>query len=408
MSVPFRTLDDVRVEDARVLLRGDLNVPMQDGVISDITRLQRLVTTINELTGKKAKVIVLSHFGRPKGKPEVGMSLKPVAEELAKLLKKPVAFCPELIGAVAEEAVAAMKPGDVMVMENTRFYKGEEENDPDFNRAVAKLGDVYVNDAFSVAHRAHASTEGLAHILPSCAGRDMQAEIQAISAALEDPQRPLGAIVGGSKISTKLVLLKNLTAKVDVLVLGGAMANTFLGASGKNVGASMHEPDMYDTARTIMAESARRGCEIILPVDLVVAKELKPNVETQTVSADAIPADYRAMDAGPESVKRVGAALSRCKTIVWNGPMGVFEVPPFNKGTDAVGEIIAELTQSGKAMSVAGGGDTASAINQAGVADKLTYMSTAGGAFLEWLEGRMLPGVEILRKKDALPKQVAR
>ncbi len=407
MNASFRTLDDVRVEDARILLRGDLNVPMQNGVVSDSTRLQRLAITINELTGKKARVIILSHFGRPKGTPEEGMSLKPVAEELAKILKKPVTFCPELIGVVAEQAVAAMKPGDVMVMENTRFYKGEEKNDPEFCRAVAKLGDVYVNDAFSVAHRAHMSTEGLAHILPSCAGRDMEAEVRAISTALENPQRPLGAIVGGSKISTKLDLLKNLTAKVDVLVLGGAMANTFLGAVGKNVGASMHEPDMYETARTIMAESAKRGCDIILPVDLVVAKELKPNVETQTVLVDAIPADGRAMDAGPESISRVGEALSRCKTIVWNGPMGVFEVPPFNKGTDALGEIIAGLTQSGRAMSIAGGGDTASAINQAGVADKLTYMSTAGGAFLEWLEGRALPGVEILRKKDAKLKQVA-
>ncbi len=397
MTKLFRTLDDVNVEEKRVLVRGDLNIPYQDGKAGDVTRLQRLAPTIKELVAKKAKVIVLSHFGRPKAKGEVGFTLFPIARELEKVLQLPVAFCTETVGDKAKAAVAALKPGEVLVLENTRFEKGEEANDATFVKQLAELGDIYVNDAFSAAHRAHASTEGLAHILPAVAGRDMQSELSAITKALIEPARPVMAIAGGSKISTKLDLLKNLSARMDYIVLGGAMANTFLAAEGKAVGKSMHEADMLATARDIRAAAAKNNCTFILPVDVVVASECKAGAAAQTVDAAEIPADKMALDVGPKSVAAITEKLRTCKTIVWNGPMGVFEVPPFDAGTKAVAKEIASLTQAGKLLSVAGGGDTVSAVNAAGIGKQLSYVSTAGGAFLEWLEGRELPGVEALR-----------
>ncbi|NDE91148.1 MAG: phosphoglycerate kinase [Alphaproteobacteria bacterium] len=400
MSSEFLTLDDVDVSNKIILLRGDLNVPMQDGLVSDLTRLQRLVKTIDELKSKHAKIVVLSHFGRPKGKIEPTLSLAQIVPALAKVLNAPVAFCAESTGEKAKAAIAAMKSGDVLVLENTRFHKGEEENDPALIKAFAALGDVFVNDAFSVTHRAHASTEGLAHILPSCCGRDMQNELEALARALETPVRPVVAIVGGSKVSTKLSLLNNLTAKVDVLVLGGGMANTFLAAQGLAVGKSLYEPDMLDTARKIMAESKSKGCTILLPSDVVVAGAFAANAHAQIVDATAIPADQMALDVGPKTVVAIEAALAKAKTVVWNGPLGAFEIPPFEKATIAVANRVAQLTSSGKVLSVAGGGDTVAAVNMAKVGDTLSYVSTAGGAFLEWLEGCALPGVEILRKKE--------
>lgn len=404
MKEIFVTLDDVNVSGKTILLRGDLNVPMEAGKVSDATRLERLSHTIKDLVSKKAKVVVLSHFGRPKGKVEPSMSLAPVVPALAKILGQPVAFCPESIGEKAISAVAALPPGGVLVLENTRFYEGEEKNDPAYAKALAQLGDIFVNDAFSVSHRAHASTEGLAHFLPACAGREMEGELKALQIALEHPQRPVMALVGGSKISTKLDLLKNLTARVDVLVLGGGMANTFLAAQGKPVGRSICEPDMLDIARAIMADSTQRGCQIVLPVDVVVGPSFAPHPGAPTVSVDAIPSDQMALDTGKESVAAIKKAMQAMKTVVWNGPLGAFEMKPFEQGTKAVAQEVARLTQAGQLVSVAGGGDTVSAVNMAGVGPQLTYVSTAGGAFLEWLEGRALPGVEILRKKNASTK----
>jgi len=393
-----RTLDDVTVAGQRVLLRADLNVPMQGGAVSDTTRLERLVPTIKELADKGAKVLVVSHFDRPKGQVVPSMSLKPIAEALAAVLGHKVAFATDCVGDVAEAAVAAMSNGDVLVLENTRFHAGEEANDPAFSAQLAKLADIYVNDAFSAAHRAHASTEGVAQHLPAFAGRLMQAELTALEKALGRPARPVCAIVAGSKVSTKLDLLNNLVAKVDILVIGGAMANTFLAAEGHNVGKSLQEADLHDTARQIMKTAAAHGCEIILPRDVVVSEVFAANPPTQVVSVDAIPANAMALDVGPASVAAFIARLPEIKTIIWNGPLGAFETKPFDASTNALAEAIAQATAAGKIVSVGGGGDTVSALKLAGAHERLTYLSSAGGAFLEWMEGKVLPGVEALSK----------
>ena len=393
-----RTLDDVNVAGQRVLLRADLNVPMQGGEVSDTTRLERLVPTIKELADKGAKVVVLSHFDRPKGKVVPEMSLAPIAEALAGVLGHKVSFAPDCIGPVAEAAVASLQNGDVLVLENTRFHAGEEENAPAFAIALAKLGDLYVNDAFSAAHRAHASTEGVAKHLPAFAGRLMQAELHALEKALGHPARPVAAIVAGSKVSTKLDLLTNLVAKVDILVIGGAMANTFLAAQGHGVGKSLQERDLHDTAREILKTAAAKGCEILLPQDVVVAEIFAPNPHTQVVKVDAIPANMMALDVGPATVEAFIARLPHIKTIIWNGPLGAFETKPFDASTNALADAIAAATKAGKIISVGGGGDTVSALKLAGVQDELTYLSSAGGAFLEWMEGKLLPGVIALSK----------
>jgi phosphoglycerate kinase len=392
----FRTLDQADVKGKRILMRIDLNVPMENGKVSDATRIERVGPTITELADKGGKVILLSHFGRPKG-PDPKESLRPVAAAVAAIIERPVAFAEDCIGDKAAAAVNAMKPGDILCLENTRFHKGEEKNDPAFVAELAKLGDLWVNDAFSAAHRAHASTEGLGHVLPAYAGRTMQAELDALTKALEAPQRPVAAIVGGAKISTKLDLLGNLIAKVDALIIGGAMANTFLVALGKDVGKSLAERDLAATARDILAKAKAKGCEIVLPVDAVVAQKFEANAPSRVVGVDGVGADDMILDIGPESIDLVVSVLERMKTLVWNGPFGAFEMEPFDTGTVEVAEATAELTEAGKLVSVAGGGDTVAALNEAGAADRLTYVSTAGGAFLEWMEGKALPGVEVLR-----------
>ena len=395
--VAFKTLGQIDVAGKRVLLRVDLNVPMQHGEVSDTTRIERLVPTVSRLVEQGAKVIILSHFGRPKGKPVAEDSLRQLVAPLAKALGgKAIAFASDCIGPAAEAVVAALKPGDIALLENLRFHPGEEANDPAFVTALAKLGDVYVNDAFSAAHRAHASTEGLAHVLPNAAGLLMQAELEALGAALDHPERPVAAIVGGSKVSTKLDLLNSLVKKVDILVIGGAMANTLLLARGVAVGKSLVERDMLDTARTIQAAADAAGCEIVLPVDGVIAAKLAPGQETAIVGINDVPADSLILDAGPKTVTLVVDRLKKSKTLVWNGPVGAFEIPPFDAGTTGIAQEAAKLVQSGKLLAVAGGGDTVSAMAHAGVIDKLSYVSTAGGAFLEWLEGRELPGVKAL------------
>ena len=392
----FRTLDGVEVAGKRVLLRADLNVPVRDGKITDLTRLERLCATISELAGKGAKVIVCSHFDRPKGKRVPEMSLAPVAAALGQVLGTQVAFADDCIGPPAQQAVAALHNGDVLVLENTRYHAEEEKNEPGFAAALAALADLYVNDAFSAAHRAHASTEGVAHLLPAYAGRLMQAELEALHAALGDPQRPVMAIVGGAKVSSKLALLGNLVTKVNVLTIGGAMANTFLAAQGIAVGKSLQEAEMHATARDILEAAKAAGCEILLPTDAVVAPELKPNPPTQTVAINAVPADAMILDVGPATVATLTGHIAALKTLVWNGPLGAFETPPFDAATTAVAQAVAAATQAGTLRSVAGGGDTVSALRHAGVLDKLSYVSTAGGAFLEWLEGKTLPGVAAL------------
>jgi phosphoglycerate kinase len=392
----FRTLDQADLANKRVLLRVDLNVPMEGGRVSDATRIERIVPTISEIADKGGKVILLSHLGRPKG-PDPKESLKPVATAVAEIVGRPVAFVEDCIGPKAEAAVAAMRPGDILCLENTRFHKGEEKNDPAFVAELAKLGDLWVNDAFSAAHRAHASTEGLGHVLPAYAGHTMQAELDALGKALEAPQRPVVAIVGGAKISTKLDLLGNLMSKVNVLVIGGAMANTFLAAQGKTVGKSLCEHDLLATARDILDKAASRNCEIVLPVDAVAATKFEANTPSRVVSVDAVGGDEMILDIGPRSVEHVISVLARAKTLVWNGPFGAFELEPFDTGTVEVAEAAAELTAAGKLVSVAGGGDTVAALNAAGVTERFSYVSTAGGAFLEWLEGKALPGVEVLR-----------
>ena len=392
----YLTLDTFPLRGKTVLVRADLNVPTQNGVVTDASRIERLLPTLRELAKANCKIVVLSHFGRPDGKVNPKYSLRPIAVELEKHLKQPVAFAEDCIGEKASAAVKSLAAGQVLVLENTRFYPGEEANDPAFAKSLASLGDVFVNDAFSAAHRAHASTEGIAHLLPSVAGRLMQAELDALSKALSNPTRPLAAIVGGSKISTKLDLLNNLINKVDMLVLGGGMANTFLAAKGVAIGKSLSEPDMYDTARSINAQAEKRGCRIILPTDVVIAKELKAGTATQTVPANAVPADQMILDIGPQSVAAIATDLATCKTIVWNGPVGAFEFAPFDQGTNGVAKAVADLTTRSVVLSVAGGGDTVSALANAGVSEKLSYLSTAGGAFLEWLEGKTLPGVAAL------------
>jgi phosphoglycerate kinase len=392
----FRTLDDADLKGKRALVRVDLNVPMEDGKVSDLTRLERIVPTLSDLAAGGAKVIVLAHFGRPKGV-DPSQSLKAVVPALADVLKRPVAFASDCVGEVAEKAVAAIKPGEILVLENTRFHKGEEKNEPDFVRALAANGDIFVADAFSAAHRAHASTEGLGRVLPAFAGRTMQAELEALSKALEKPERPVVAVVGGAKVSTKLDLLGNLSSKVDFLVIGGGMANTFLAAEGKAVGKSLCEHDLTDTARTIVAEAAKNGCRIVLPVDVVCARDFKANAAHRVCGIDEVAADEMILDIGPKSVEHVVSLLGRAKTLVWNGPFGAFELEPFDNGTVAVAEAAAELTEAGKLVSVAGGGDTVAALNRAGAGERFTYVSTAGGAFLEWLEGKPLPGVDVLK-----------
>jgi len=394
----FRTLDDADVAHKRVLVRVDLNVPTENGHVTDTTRIERQAPTITEIADKGGKVILLSHFGRPKGR-DPQQSLKPVAEAVAQIIKRPVAFANDCIGPEAAAAVAAMKPGDILCLENTRFYKEEEKNDPGFVAELARLGDLWVNDAFSSAHRAHASTEGLGHKLPAYAGRSMQAELDALSKALVAPERPVAAVVGGAKISTKLDLLGNLVAKVDSLIIGGAMANTFLAALGKPVGKSLCEHDLAATALEILEKAKAQNCDVVLPVDVVVTKTFAANSPSRAVSVDDVAADEMIVDIGPKAVDQVVSVLARAKTLVWNGPFGAFELEPFDNGTVEVAEAAAELTETGKLISVAGGGDTVAALNAAGVADRFTYVSTAGGAFLEWMEGKALPGVEILRAK---------
>ncbi|MGO4283846.1 phosphoglycerate kinase [Bosea sp. TAB14] len=393
----FRTLDDADVAGKRVLVRVDLNVPMEDGKVSDTTRIDRVLPTIREIADKGGKVILLAHFGRPKGRDDKN-SLKQVVPALAHALGRPVTFVEDCIGDDVAKAVTAAKNGDVLLLENTRFHAGDEKNDPDFVRAIAANGDLYVNDAFSAAHRAHASTEGLAHVLPAYAGRTMQAELEALSAGLDNPARPVMAIVGGAKVSTKLDLLGNLVKKVDILVIGGGMANTFLAARGINVGKSLCEHDLAGTAREIEEKAKAAGCEILLPVDALVAREFKAHPGYRVVPVDGVEADEMILDAGPLSIAEVVLRLGKVKTLVWNGPFGAFELPPFDTATVAVAKAVAKRVAAGELVAVAGGGDTVSAMNHAGVADELTYVSTAGGAFLEWMEGKPLPGVEALRK----------
>jgi phosphoglycerate kinase len=379
-------------------LRVDLNVPMENGRVTDATRIKRVAPTITEIADKGGKVILLAHFGRPKG-PDPKDSLKPVAAEVAKVTGRRVGFIADCIGEMAEAAVAAMRPGDILCLENTRFHMGEDKNDPAFVAALAKLGDLWINDAFSAAHRAHASTEGLGHKLPAYAGRTMQAELDALTKALEAPQRPVAAIVGGAKVSTKLDLLGNLVDKVDVLMIGGGMANTFLLALGKPVGKSLAEADLAGTARDILAKAKQKNCEIVLPVDGVVAQKFEANAPSRVVAVDSVGSDDMILDIGPRSIEHAVSVLARIKTLVWNGPFGAFELEPFDTGTVEVAEAAAELTSAGKLVSVAGGGDTVAALNAAGAAERFTYVSTAGGAFLEWMEGKALPGVEVLRQK---------
>jgi phosphoglycerate kinase len=392
----IRTLDDADVQGKRVLLRVDLNVPMEDGKVGDVTRIERVIPTIREVADGGGRAVLLSHLGRPKG-PDPKLTLRPVAAALARVIGRPVVFADDCIGDRAAAAVDAMKPGDILCLENTRFHPGEETNDPAFVAALAAQGDIWVNDAFSAAHRAHASTEGLGHVLPGYAGRAMQAEIEALTSALEKPDHPVAAVVGGAKVSTKLELLNNLLAKVDTLIIGGGMANTFLAARGKDVGKSLAEHGLAAMARDILANAAARGCDIVLPVDAVVAAEFKAHAPSRVVAIDQVGRDDMILDIGPLSVEHVVSVLARARTLVWNGPLGAFELEPFDNGTIEVAEAAAELTGSGQLRSVAGGGDTVAALNAAGVAGRFTYLSTAGGAFLEWLEGKALPGVEVLK-----------
>ncbi|MEJ1977414.1 MAG: phosphoglycerate kinase [Acetobacteraceae bacterium] len=391
-----RTLDGLDVKGRRVLVRADLNVPVRDGRITDLTRIERLSPTIRELADAGAKVIVFSHFDRPKGVRVPHMSLAPMAVALEQVLGRPVRFVEDSIGAVAHAAVDQMSNGDVLLLENTRYHPGEEANDPALARSFAALAEIFVHDAFSAAHRAHASTEGVGRLLPAHAGRLMQAELEALDAALGNPVRPVAAVVGGSKVSTKLELLGNLVTKVDVLVIGGAMANTFLAAQGVAVGRSLQEVEMHATARDILARAEAAGCEIVLPIDAVVAEEFRANPPTQTVPIDAIPAGSMMLDVGPASVAALIARLPAWRTLVWNGPLGAFETPPFDAATTALARAVAAATEAGGLRSVAGGGDTVAALRHAGVMERLTYVSSAGGAFLEWLEGKTLPGVAVL------------
>ncbi|MBP1846195.1 phosphoglycerate kinase [Rhizobium petrolearium] len=395
----FKTLDDLPdIAGKRVLVRVDLNVPVANGKVTDATRIERVAPTILELSGKGAKVILLAHFGRPKGEPVADMSLSLIMTAVNEVLGQKVLFATDCIGPDARKAIDAMANGDILLLENTRFHKGEEKNDAAFTEALAENGDIYVNDAFSAAHRAHASTEGLAHHLPAYAGRTMQEELEALEKGLGNPARPVVAIVGGAKVSTKIDLLKNLVKKVDALVIGGGMANTFLAAKGINVGKSLCEHDLADTAREIMKEADAANCAIVLPADGVVAREFKAGAANEVVDIASIPSDAMVLDVGPKSVAAINDWISRASTLVWNGPLGAFEIAPFDKATVVAARHAAEETKAGKLVSVAGGGDTVSALNHAGVADDFSYVSTAGGAFLEWMEGKELPGVAVLSK----------
>jgi phosphoglycerate kinase len=392
----FKTLDDLDFAGRTVLLRVDFNVPMSGGKVTDATRIQRAAPTIRDLTAKGAKVLLLSHFGRPKGKPDPEMSLRPLVPAVSAVMGQEIAFAEDCIGAAAEKVATSLKPGGVALLENLRFHAGEEANDVAFVKALAALGDAYVNDAFSAAHRAHASTEGIARLLPSAAGRLMQAELEHLAAALEDPKRPLAAIVGGAKISTKLDLLGNLVARVDMLAIGGGMANTFLNAVGVKVGKSLCEHDMAETAKEILEKAKKAGCDVVLPTDAVVAGEFKAGAASETVSVKAVPEDKMILDLGPATAEHLARRLATCATLVWNGPLGAFEIPPFDAATNAVAQAAAKLTKDGRLLTVAGGGDTVAALAHAGVLDDFSYVSTAGGAFLEWLEGKTLPGVQAL------------
>jgi phosphoglycerate kinase len=391
----LRTLDGVDVQGKRVLLRADFNVPVENGKVMDETRIARTAPTILDIVARGGKVILLSHFGRPKG-PDRKHSLKPLVPAIADVLGRPVAFAEDCIGEKARAAVNAMRPGDVLCLENTRFHPGEERNDPDFVAQLAALGDIFVNDAFSVSHRAHASVEGLGHRLPAYAGRDLVEEVEALGRVLETPAHPLAAIVGGAKVSSKLDLLGNLIAKVDTLIIGGGMANTFLAALGKPVGKSLCERELTASARDILERAERERHEIVLPVDVVVARELKANAPAREAGVERVEADEIILDIGRRSIEQVCSVLARTRTLVWNGPLGAFETEPFDNGTVEVAEAAAELASAGKLVAVAGGGDTVAALHAAGVAERFTYVSTAGGAFLEWLEGKPLPGLEIL------------
>jgi phosphoglycerate kinase len=395
----FRTIDDLDVKGMRVLVRSDLNVPSKDGKVTDTTRIDRSAATLTDLADRGARVIVITHFGRPKGR-EDKYSQKLLLEPLTKAVGRPVAWADDCVGPDAEKAINALKDGDILLMENVRFHPEEEKNDEGFARALAANGDAYVNDAFSTAHRAHASTEGLARLLPAAAGRLMQAELTALGKALQHPEKPVAAVVGGAKVSTKLELLGNLVSRVDYLIIGGGMANTFLFAMGKQVGKSLCEKEMADTAREIMVKAKAANCHIVLPVDVVVASEFAENAPNKVVSIDAVPEDMMILDAGPASVEAIIDRLGGCKTLVWNGPMGAFEIAPFDMATTAVAQFAAERTKQGRLLTVAGGGDTVSALAKAGVETEFSYVSTAGGAFLEWLEGKTLPGVAALEVKS--------
>jgi phosphoglycerate kinase len=392
----WKTLDDMDFAGKVALVRVDINVPVEAGKVTDATRIEKIVPTIKDILAKGGKPVLLAHFGRPKGEVVPEMSLAVTLPALEAALGRKVTFVEDCIGGVAKKAVAAMAPGDVLLLENTRFHAGEEKNDPAMAAALAALGHVYVNDAFSASHRAHASTEAIARIMPACAGRLMEAELKALNSALGDPERPVAAVVGGAKVSTKLDLLGNLVSRVDHLIIGGGMANTFLVAQGIEVGKSLAERDMAETAVAILAKAKDAGCEIHLPTDVVVAREFAAGAAHETVAADACPADAMILDAGPETVAAIGAVFENCRTLIWNGPLGAFEIAPFDAATNAAAAKAAELTRAHKLVSVAGGGDTVSALNKAGVARDFTYISTAGGAFLEWMEGKELPGVAAL------------
>ncbi|MBK4215216.1 phosphoglycerate kinase [Paracoccus caeni] len=395
----FNTIDDMDLDGKVVLTRVDLNVPVEAGRVTDTTRIDKIVPTVKDIQAKGGIPVLLAHFDRPKGKRVDSMSLQQILPALEAALGQPVAFAEDTIGGPAKRVVAALQPGDVALLENTRFHEGEEQNDPTFAASIAALGGAYINDAFSAAHRAHASTEGLAQLLPAGAGRLMEAELKALDAALGSPQRPVMAVVGGAKVSTKLELLTNLVEKVDHLVIGGGMANTFLVAQGVEVGKSLAERDMAETARAILDKAAQTNCVILLPKDIVVAREFKAGAENETLPVDQCPADAMILDAGPETVTAIREAMEICKTLIWNGPLGAFEIAPFDRATNAAAQDAARLTREGNLISVAGGGDTVAALNKAGVADDFTFISTAGGAFLEWMEGKELPGVAALEAK---------
>ena len=394
----WKTLDDMELSGKVVLTRVDINVPVEAGKVTDATRIERIAPTVKDILAKGGKPVLLAHFGRPKGKVVPEMSLRMTLPALEKVLGVPVAFAEDCVGDVAEKAIADLPSGSVLRLENTRFHAEEEKNDPAFAKAMAAIGDVYCNDAFSAAHRAHASTEGIARLLPACAGRLMQAELSALEKALGAPERPVVAVVGGAKVSTKLELLGNLIDKVDSIVIGGGMANTFLAAQGIDVGKSLCEHDMTGTAQEIMAKSEAANCTLVLPTDVVIAREFKANAPHEIVAANACPADAMILDAGPATIAQIALVFEAAKTIVWNGPLGAFEIAPFNAATDAAAKRAAALTKAGRVLTVAGGGDTVAALNASGAAEDFTYVSTAGGAFLEWLEGKVLPGVAALEQ----------